>query len=939
MQGGNILFKRKWLSFLLLFMIFLVGTIPAEASTGEVIYYQSESTPVAPGISYEKIWQFTPAGWLKVHILRADLSARDVHADLLLSSGGLAKGETLSSMARNAGAVAGINADFFFGRGFGTPLGPVVREGELLTSPSARSDLMGFGLRQDGSAVLGRFSFAGQVVAADGSCSPLAAWNKPGESYREIYAYDKHWGEFTPQVPLPDALAAVVTDGIVTALEPAGNGVAIPAGSTVLVGAGPAAAFLAEHLVPGSAVQVIVSTNPTWQDLLWAVGGGTVLVKDGRIVPFTHEVKGNSPRSAVGLSQDGQELLLVAVDGRQEESRGLTQAEFASLLLDLGVYQALNLDGGGSTAVVARRPGESEAQLVNTPSEGVERSVGNGIGLFSSAPQGELSGLVLSAADTSVVLRGSRKVTVKGFDENFNAVPVNLEDVEWQVEPTGLGTVRDGVFSARRSGEGKIIAQVGRVKGELKITVVGAAERLELNPAKISLAPGESRDITVYARDEQGFKAQLEPEDVSWRVLGPVGEIKAGRLYAGSQPGTGALEARFGSARARALVSIGVGETPLLYFELTDGISFISHPSSGVGGIALATFPEPFHGHNYSLRLDYDFTVGAGTRAAYVVFDQGLALPSTAEKLRLWVYGDGQGHWLRGLVADQSGKEFPVDFARNVDWTGWELVEAKLPQGEGPLVLKRIYLVEPDETKKTVGSIYLDDLSVTSPLPFATELAQPDEPWPDPNYTRKAAAGSSRFIVTAALPGDAGSVEWSTNLKNAVRKNKVKFVVSLSPLSPESRAAWEEVLAVPVRTAGEFNSWDLGNTVFLSLNAAQGTLVQGDSEQWHALTAELTSLKNSQELFVFLESAPFSGAGGFSSRPEADLLRQRLSETRARLRKDPGVWVLTPSAAATLEFENGVRYQTLARAQDEDKPALLLFTLGSSKITYTEIEY
>ncbi|HHY91950.1 MAG TPA: phosphodiester glycosidase family protein, partial [Firmicutes bacterium] len=568
---------RKVLPILAAALVLVLGSV-ALATPADVIYSESQAEPVAPGITYEKTWEFTPAGWLKLHVLRADLSRSDVRADLLLPGAGLAASERLTQMAQRAGAVAAINGDFFFGRGFGTPIGPVVRDGELISSPSGRHDLAAFGLRRDGSALLERWNFQGSVTAPDGSTFTVAGFNKPGESYRELYAYDSGWGPQTPAGVTQGGLAAVVSGGRVTAVVPADDGVAIPAGATVLVGAGPAAEFITAHLPVGSAVELHLGTTPSWQDLAWALGGGSVLVQDGRIVPFTHEVKGTSPRSAVALSRDGRELLLVAVDGRQEESRGLTQTEWAALLLKLGAYQALNLDGGGSTTVLARLPGEAGAGLVNSPSGGGERPVGDGIGLFTSAPATALAGLTLKAADTRVVPKGHRTITVKGFDANYNPAPVDPAQLKWRVEPASLGTVKNGVFTAARSGRGKIVATLGAADGELPIQVIGPAYRLEVVPSQLALAPGQEAALAVYAGDAQGFRALLDPGDVTWQVLGKVGTAAVGKFTAASEPGSGALEARFGGLSARLLVSVGESEKPLLYFELLQGLSFAGYP-------------------------------------------------------------------------------------------------------------------------------------------------------------------------------------------------------------------------------------------------------------------------------------------------------------------------------------------------------------------------
>ncbi len=99
-----------------------------------------------------------------------------------------------------------------------------------------------------------------------------------------------------------------------------------------------------------------------------AVGGGPVLVKNGKInVTIREEGFGGShlqrhPRSAIGY-KDKNTLLLMVVDGRQPASAGVTLNELAELMLGIGSKEALNLDGGGSSAMV------SAGEVVNVPSD------------------------------------------------------------------------------------------------------------------------------------------------------------------------------------------------------------------------------------------------------------------------------------------------------------------------------------------------------------------------------------------------------------------------------------------------------------------------------------------------------------------------------------------------------------------------------------------
>ena len=92
------------------------------------------------------------------------------------------------------------------------------------------------------------------------------------------------------------------------------------------------------------------------------------------------------PRSAVGISRNLRYLYLVAIDGRQNGySEGTTMAETAEWMRKLGAYNALNLDGGGSTALVIEGP-DGSPELLNRPCGlpvGVERRVANHLGVFA----------------------------------------------------------------------------------------------------------------------------------------------------------------------------------------------------------------------------------------------------------------------------------------------------------------------------------------------------------------------------------------------------------------------------------------------------------------------------------------------------------------------------------------------------------------------------
>lgn len=100
----------------------------------------------------------------------------------------------------------------------------------------------------------------------------------------------------------------------------------------------------------------------------------------------TGTMKDRHPRSAVGVSRDGRYLILLALDGRQPGySEGASTAETAEWMRKLGAYNALNLDGGGSTALVIEGPDGTPVTLnrVSGSPAGSQRRVANHLGVFA----------------------------------------------------------------------------------------------------------------------------------------------------------------------------------------------------------------------------------------------------------------------------------------------------------------------------------------------------------------------------------------------------------------------------------------------------------------------------------------------------------------------------------------------------------------------------
>ncbi|MGH7456063.1 MAG: phosphodiester glycosidase family protein, partial [bacterium] len=168
---------------------------------------------------------------------------------------------------------------------------------------------------------------------------------------------------------------------------PRSGGAAIPRHGLILAGYHNTQELLARKLAVGDTIKMILGLSPSRGRIKTLAGGWPRIVVNGKnIAASADSIEGTfprfsanrHPRSGVGFSSDSAKLYFVTVDGRQETSAGMSLVEFADLMISLGIYQGLNLDGGGPTTLVVN------GKIINSPSDrNGERPVGNCLLLVS----------------------------------------------------------------------------------------------------------------------------------------------------------------------------------------------------------------------------------------------------------------------------------------------------------------------------------------------------------------------------------------------------------------------------------------------------------------------------------------------------------------------------------------------------------------------------
>lgn len=338
---------------------------------------QREERVLAAGVTYRT---YVMEGPFRADVIRIDRSKAE--AELVAwRSGGL---QRTSAQARDAEGtadrvIAAINADFF---SFQTtwPVSYQVTDGEIVhATPSARSHLL---VGPGGEVAFGQPTFRGHAIAGSDTLRLVGvnrARNGVNAVWYNTHAKDRVRSDSSGYVIRLRMLAdgKAVVSGVENGYGPVSVG-----GPMISVGPRHPKAQAFRQLGAGDTLRIEMGfTEQAHRAARQVLGGGGMILENGLPVSELNESRerlgrnfmtARHPRTLVATNADRSLVWLVTVDGRQEASVGMSFAEMADFLLTLGATDALNLDGGGSTAMVI------DGEVVNRPSDITgERAVAN----------------------------------------------------------------------------------------------------------------------------------------------------------------------------------------------------------------------------------------------------------------------------------------------------------------------------------------------------------------------------------------------------------------------------------------------------------------------------------------------------------------------------------------------------------------------------------
>lgn len=318
--------------------------------------YQGISvTNVADGIKHIKLVKYYNGRPVKINIVEMNSKVASDYELMpaTASTRTLQYKTTLRTIANRTNSVVALNGGFFKPQ-TGVPLGTLMIDGKMYTGPIYNRVALGI---FDNGYDVARVEFNGRI-SGNGYDIKIDNINQPRMLSSYVLAYSRDWGKYAPPSPRYGAQIQVVGDKIVAA---SANPLPIPEDGYVIVGP----KDVLSRLYGADKIDLKMGTNPKWENVKHIISGGPYLVKNGDVYVDAAEEKllaigGRNPRSAIGYTRDN-DLILVAVDGREGSSIGLTLTELAHFMKSLNCVNAINLDGGGSTVMYVN------GNIVNNP--------------------------------------------------------------------------------------------------------------------------------------------------------------------------------------------------------------------------------------------------------------------------------------------------------------------------------------------------------------------------------------------------------------------------------------------------------------------------------------------------------------------------------------------------------------------------------------------
>ena len=448
-------------------------------------------------------------------------------------------GDTLSTniaLAESKGytVIAGVNGSPF-DTSNGVTIGTLISDGRIISASEGESGYDSFAIKKDGSMFISTSNLELKYTS-NGKTVNIAHINKQKKVANDYvylitsdyYSDTTTLAESTEVVLNIKSGRASIGEQMVATVESINNNAKrtkVEEGKVVLVG--PNIATLGDLKVGAEVTFDFISkdTQYDWNEVEQSVCGFYEILKDGN--PVNSSSSEVHPRTTIGFKADGT-IVFFVVDGRQPGfSVGLTDLACAQYMKSLGCVAAIRMDGGGSSTMGLRLPGDAKMSTINSPSDGQERNDADGLLLVlkSDYDQNVGADTLLHAYPNKVTLLQNTEIdfTIKATDSKYNPKPTPAYDLSVE---GGVGTVTaDKKFKAKEgSGSGKVKISGGNATTYVDVNVTNEVDELYASVNNLALSPKEKVNLSVKAYNDDSLLV-CSNEAFTWACTEGLGTV------------------------------------------------------------------------------------------------------------------------------------------------------------------------------------------------------------------------------------------------------------------------------------------------------------------------------------------------------------------------------------------------------------------------------
>lgn len=687
------------------------------------------SKQVGPGVTYLKLKE--PIAPNIIYVMEIDLKNPYIKMETVKAKDlkvGLEKPSVMARQADSAGhhVIGIVNSDFFINS---EPDNMQVIKGEI--TRRQRSGYSAVGFDTSNHYMLAYPAFKGVLYANKTATSIYGVDEARGTN--QIIMYNSYHGSSTgtqtagTEATISPINGWAVNDTVLCIVKK----VAATTGNTpinkrelVLSGQGSGATFLDQNVKVGDTVKVIVEVSTGPKKITELVGGRPIFYKNGLIdssITTISVVAVRNPRTIVGFSKDSSKCYVMVVDGRQTFSVGMDIWEMAKLMKTLNINNAMNFDGGGSAIMVI------EGNTLNSPSDGAERSVSNGLIIVSKAPEASIKSITL-APKTLKIFRGeSFAFSLTGRDEYDAQIPLISSKIKYTCG-TNLGAVAAGgkFTAAKQADSGYVFVSYNDLKDSCFVRIQDV-KFCRISPKNIVTDSTAKIQFLMDAFDADSLAHSVPTAEYKWVSSNTqAGTINSNGLFSGLNEGATLIIATYKNLSDTAKVKIEIGKGSQLFSPM-ESLSGWTISGTNFDSLSLSLSTVEKSQGNASFKVDFKYNYNSSLLNT-IFLNTDLPVYGIPDSVFIDVKSNGLKNKLYYRFADDNNEFFRAQGKKYLDNS---LIFDRIPAPikglvpvetnsvlNFPLTLKRIEIqlaTGLTEGQLVNGTIYFDNLIIKYP--------------------------------------------------------------------------------------------------------------------------------------------------------------------------------------------------------------------------------